>query len=302
MALTNTQLDVTKLYLAAFLRAPELGGLNYWNGNLAAGQSLKQVGQTIFALDVVKAIYPDAMTNSAFVGAIYQNVFGKAADAQGLAFWTGRMNAGETRGELAMDMINAGLGVPDGTPGKAYIAGRYQTAQYQAERQLTQGAEAPIATLKSLMAEVDGSVATVGAANGSVDWLLRAGAAGANQGAVAVDVYGQAAASPSGFNAAAGSYNFVLDGSRLRAGEQVELQVAGYGADDSITVRNLAAVSAYSDDDGTADLAVAGLFFSSPTVVGALAVTLVGLNPGRAQVTSIAAFNALAVGDASVFY
>jgi len=82
LSLTATQLHFTKFYLAAFLRAPELSGLNYWSDEvLVQGKSLQEVGGTIFSLDIVKAIYPANLTDTQFVEAIYKNVFGRASDA-----------------------------------------------------------------------------------------------------------------------------------------------------------------------------------------------------------------------------
>lgn len=97
---TAAQKELVKLYLAAFLRAPELSGYEYWSGQLASGKTMAQIGATIFSLDVVKAIYPSTMTSTAFVSAIYQNVFGKAGDADGLAYWSKRLDtSGLNRGK-----------------------------------------------------------------------------------------------------------------------------------------------------------------------------------------------------------
>ncbi|HZW13197.1 MAG TPA: DUF4214 domain-containing protein, partial [Noviherbaspirillum sp.] len=64
MALTDTQLALTKLYLAAFNRAPETGGLTYWNNQLNAGKSMAEVVSTIFSLDIVTAIYPKSSSDA----------------------------------------------------------------------------------------------------------------------------------------------------------------------------------------------------------------------------------------------
>lgn len=150
--ITASQQELIKLYVASFLRAPELGGFEYWSGEVAGGKSLAQVGWNVFNLDIVKAIYPTAQTSEQFVGAIYQNVFGKTADADGLAYWRGLIDTdGLSRGELVLRMINAGLNTPDGTDGKAYITNRYNAALYAINQQLDAKAELSPTFLRTQM-------------------------------------------------------------------------------------------------------------------------------------------------------
>lgn len=67
---TETRDYLTKLYLSAFLRAPELDGLNYWSNEVVQGKSLQQVAGTIFSLPSVTNIYPVALTEEQFVETI----------------------------------------------------------------------------------------------------------------------------------------------------------------------------------------------------------------------------------------
>lgn len=109
MAGTSYQSDLIKLYLAAFIRAPEKSGLEYWMAQLSAGKSFDSVLETVFSLDIVKQIYPEGLSNDAFVTLIYVNVFGKAPDVEGLNYWSKKLINGQNRGNLVMDMINTGL-------------------------------------------------------------------------------------------------------------------------------------------------------------------------------------------------
>ena len=186
MPLTATQQHFTKLYLASFLRAPELSGLNYWVNEVQSGKSLQQVGGIIFSLDSVKAIYPTDLSDQAFVEAIYHNAFGRDSDAQGLAYWAneiaslrsaytaqGSANADfEARGQLVMNMINAGLSAPDGTDGKAYIENRLAVAEYVAEQQLEQGRDISAAFLLDTFSHVNADDASVTSAQDAIAHLL----------------------------------------------------------------------------------------------------------------------------------
>lgn len=169
MALNDNQLALIKLYMAAFNRAPEKGGFDYWSNQLASGKTFAQVVDTVFSLDIVKAIYPDAMPNDAFLTLIYINIFNKLPDDEGLAFWMSQLGTGRARGSLVLDMINAGLGTPDGTPGKAYIANRYSVSQYAVDVQLQLNKEISIDNLKVILGGVSDTTASLTSAKDAID-------------------------------------------------------------------------------------------------------------------------------------
>ena len=161
--LTAHQLEMTQLYLAAFLRAPEHGGVDYWTDtHLDQGMSLHDVGNIIFSLDIVKAIYPESMTDSGFLTAIYHNVFGKTPDSGGLAYWLNEMTAtGASRGDMVMTMINAGMHTAVGTPGREYIMNRYEAAQYAVQKQIKADVSLPVDYLLNMHTHVNATDSTV---------------------------------------------------------------------------------------------------------------------------------------------
>ena len=169
MALNSTQLDLIKLYMASFNRAPEKGGFDYWSSQLASGKTFAQVVDTVFGLGVVKAIYPDSMPDDAFLTLIYINIFNKLPDDEGLGFWMKQLGTGRSRSSLVLDMINAGLDTPDGTPGKDFIVNRYGVSQYAVEQQLAKGKEISIDTLKVITGSVTESAASVLAAKEAIN-------------------------------------------------------------------------------------------------------------------------------------
>lgn len=126
-----------QIYVAAFRRAPETEGYNYWAKDIAA-RGYIAVADSMFSLDVVKAIYPTWMTSTEFVTTIYNNVFNRAPDTEGLNFWVKQL-ATESRGQLVMEMTNAALGAPDGTAGKDFFQNRLDwslyAVNYQTEHQ-----------------------------------------------------------------------------------------------------------------------------------------------------------------------
>jgi Ca2+-binding RTX toxin-like protein len=157
MAKINSSL--IQIYVAAFKRAPELGGYNYWS-TAEHTSGLEAVARTIFSLDIVKTIYPVQMTNAAFVTAIYNNVFNKQPDTEGLQYWSNQL-AAKSRGELVINMTSAAINVADGVDGKDYFQNRVDWAIYAAAKQSIQNFESPVSTLLSATATVDADPQTV---------------------------------------------------------------------------------------------------------------------------------------------
>lgn len=157
--------SIIKTYVAAFMRAPDKGGYEYWL-NAATANGLPATLGTIFSLDVVKAIYPAAMTSAQFVTAIYSNVFNKSPDTEGLNYWKGYIDQGTlNRGELVLLMINTGLGTPEGTTGRDVIWNKVMYAASATDLQLTNGVDLystqGVTSMQSVMAGVTGDTATI---------------------------------------------------------------------------------------------------------------------------------------------
>lgn len=109
------QLDVAGLYAAFWNRAPDGSGFGYWVERLASGVSIDVLSNEFRYSDEGKAEYPLSYTNEQLVTAVYNNVFGRAPDPVGLAFWTAALNQGRaTFPELVVDMVEAAQGNADG--------------------------------------------------------------------------------------------------------------------------------------------------------------------------------------------
>lgn len=163
MSYSNNQFSLIKIYLGAFLRAPELNGFNYWSEQLTT-KSIENVANTIFNLPVVQQIYPAnnaTYGNRDFVGSIYRNVFGKTADTEGLSYWTTKLDNGVGRGMLVLEMIDVGLSLPTTTPGQAFVANRYWAARYAIDRQVQDQGSISTANLKNEMDAVTADSVTL---------------------------------------------------------------------------------------------------------------------------------------------
>ncbi|UOD31956.1 DUF4214 domain-containing protein [Massilia violaceinigra] len=120
----NVEYDevVQALYVAYFGRAADAGGMRSFQEQLArldaphdivgissaygSNPALRQLIDSFGKSAESDALYPDGVP--AFVGAIYKNVLGRSADAEGLAYWSNAIDSG------ALSQANAALSIMAG--------------------------------------------------------------------------------------------------------------------------------------------------------------------------------------------
>lgn len=88
---------IRRLYLAAFLREPDAGGLAHWTGQLAAGRSLPAIATDFATSPELRARYGE-LDDAAYVNQLYLNVLDRSADQGGLEYWTAMIAQGRSRG------------------------------------------------------------------------------------------------------------------------------------------------------------------------------------------------------------
>lgn len=110
-SITPAQLDsLVELYIAYIARVPDADGMAFWIGQLKAGSSLDQIGQSFYDAAVQFGSltgYSATMSNGDFVTLVYHNVLDRSQpDAEGLNFWTTALANGQaTRGTLVASML-----------------------------------------------------------------------------------------------------------------------------------------------------------------------------------------------------
>ena len=80
--------DAFRLYGAAFDRAPDATGLDFWVAHLGQGYSLHDVATDFINSPEFAARYGTNVDNHAFVESLYNNALHRGSDAVGLACWT----------------------------------------------------------------------------------------------------------------------------------------------------------------------------------------------------------------------
>jgi hypothetical protein len=94
---------ITELYIGYYNRAPDPSGETYWVTQLAGGMSLSAIAQSYSVQTESTALYPflaNPNTSStaaidSFIAAIYQNLFGRAPDAAGQAYYVQQLQNGQ---------------------------------------------------------------------------------------------------------------------------------------------------------------------------------------------------------------
>ncbi|MBD3820808.1 MAG: DUF4214 domain-containing protein, partial [Thiotrichales bacterium] len=171
MALTTQQQsDLISVYIAAFDRAPDADGLDFWANSIINGvnPTVTDVANAIFndqSIAEVNANYSDALTNEQFVTKIYQNVFNREPDAEGLAFWAGAMNSGiNSRGETVVEMFKS-LSNPGSEADKALFDNKVAVGEYFAIEVGSNG----VALAREALESVTEDPASVDTAKAAID-------------------------------------------------------------------------------------------------------------------------------------
>lgn len=96
--------SIVRLYSAYFMRVPDEDGFNFWRAEFEAGRWSLPAMSTFFSESQEFNDLYGSLTDAQFIDLIYQNIFGRAADAGGRDFWLGRMqNDGLDRGTVMLN-------------------------------------------------------------------------------------------------------------------------------------------------------------------------------------------------------
>ncbi len=90
---------IVRLYYAHFLRPPDYAGMTYWAGVARGGWSMEKISEEFVLSNEFRTAY-GSLTDEQYVQQVYLNVLSRSADAGGLAYWSGQLAGGLTRGEL----------------------------------------------------------------------------------------------------------------------------------------------------------------------------------------------------------
>lgn len=110
---TTLASQVQELYIGYLGRAADKAGLDFWVKAVETGVStLESVALGFTLSEEYKAQY-DGLTTTQLVARVYQNVLGRTADAEGLAFWVGEINKGVIKADALVKSMIGSLSAVD---------------------------------------------------------------------------------------------------------------------------------------------------------------------------------------------
>lgn len=160
-----TASDLQQLYIGYFGRAADQAGLNFWLGAINNdGLSLANVHAAFVNSAEYNAQY-EGLTLTQKVAAVYQNVLGRAADAEGAAFWTKAIEDGTITEDQLIEGLLSGLSTKDAQTisNKIVVANYYTSAKGDAYNEASKAeSSAIISTVTDKLASVGKALTEVG--------------------------------------------------------------------------------------------------------------------------------------------
>jgi hypothetical protein len=177
-AVTSTSaISITDLYVGYYNRAPDPDGAAYWAGQLQRGMSLGEVAQSFSVQTESTNQYaflanPDTSNATAvktFVDSIYSNLFNRAPDAGGEAYWITQLTMGaNTVGRAIINMISGAQGNDISTINNKVTLGDYYSTQV-----FNHDAQFTIASARAALSAVTSDASSVATAEGTVDAYIK---------------------------------------------------------------------------------------------------------------------------------
>ncbi|MBB3809093.1 DUF4214 domain-containing protein [Pseudochelatococcus contaminans] len=166
-------------------RAPEPEGLNYWIGRLTDPVNpltISQIANNFATQPETTALYPylrypnlfDGDTE-AFVTEIYQNLFARAPEAEGLAYWTAQLESGAVAiGDFILTVIQSARNF-DGGQDLTTLNNKTAVGISYAEQVAKANAEWTPESARAAIKDVDATAASVTAAEANITAFVATG-------------------------------------------------------------------------------------------------------------------------------
>jgi len=155
---TTQQDRVLELYSAYFNRAADAGGFGFWKksfvtyykGSIATtgiekeNEALQKIAADMATSEEYRKLYPDSLSSTSFIEAIYTNLLGRPSDLEGLNFWSGHIDRGTMSKEQAILNMIAGAKANNSEGGlldQALIKNKNNISKYFAETLRSDDAE-----------------------------------------------------------------------------------------------------------------------------------------------------------------
>ncbi len=153
---TVNETEVQKLYVAYFSRPADVAGLAYWVDVLANHPNgYQQISSSFASSAEYKAMYA-GMDSRATVSAVYQHLFGRAAEAAGVDYWAKLLDAKTITIDNVVTQVAAGAQGDDKVAynGKVAVASSFTAHLDLASEQKAYSTAAGLKTASDYIASV----------------------------------------------------------------------------------------------------------------------------------------------------
>lgn len=164
---------ISDLYIAYFNRAPDVGGLMYWFREVMNGAwTLATIAQSFTQQEEYRAAYPEGLSNHDFINAIYQNLFDRAPDTAGWAYWEGDLDKGVARDVFIYAVIQGAYAPSGSAADRDLLNNKHEVSLYYSEQLATHAGELFDDRIDQVLNRVTADGQTVVQAEGVIDYLI----------------------------------------------------------------------------------------------------------------------------------
>jgi hypothetical protein len=177
MMATATQTEVQKLYVAYFTRPADVAGLAYWANILTNAPNGYQVISSHFAESAEYQATYAGMDNRSTVNAVYQHLFGRAAETAGVDYWANLLDRHAITIDNVVTQIAAGAQGTDKVAynGKVSVAAAFTDHMDLAVEQQAYGTAAGMKIAQDYIASVHDLASGAAAIDpGNIDYTISA--------------------------------------------------------------------------------------------------------------------------------
>ncbi len=96
---------IHRLYDGILNRNGDLAGTGYWVSRMEKGSTITEVARAM--LGSTEAASLATLSNDGFIEQMYQRILNRSADSAGKTYWTGKLGAGTSRGELVANIADS---------------------------------------------------------------------------------------------------------------------------------------------------------------------------------------------------
>lgn len=157
--MTATEL-ITRVYIGYFDRVPDTAGMDYWLSQYNSGTPIDTIIGFFASATETTDLYGDILLAQqqldtqrveSFINAIYQNLFGRAAESGGLSYWSSRLTGTSEQPQISLE--DAILTIIQGAQNDdlAIMTNKVEAGIAALEFMRKQGEDLPLVTLRAIM-------------------------------------------------------------------------------------------------------------------------------------------------------